>query len=268
MRAPTRTGLRCPPARASGPDSSSRAELLAEARKRRPEHLQDDRLHWWDTTERQGIVEGSEVDVPSASTSGTSLPPWSIGFQMSERYLTWTEDLRGSIVVDFVARELGLSRSQVEERMAQLAVLVPDLSTKFPIMKADLLARLCGDLDAVARRVVELKAAVPGADVGVFVANRPGVLVESVEVVETMRERAEVMRRVFPKVNVDAMLADFPTLLDIEDITAAKEDLASKFGVALEDVDALIGRDPNWLQLTQRGAALIPYDEPAWEANT
>lgn len=213
MRAPTRTGLRCPPARASGPDSSSRAELLAEARKRRPEHLQDDRLHWWDTTERQGIVEvstrsldgapavgtslrgfhrtclaqGSEVDVPSASTSGTSLPPWSIGFQMSERYLTWTEDLRGSIVVDFVARELGLSRSQVEERMAQLAVLVPDLSTKFPIMKADLLARLCGDLDAVARRVVELKAAVPGADVGVFVANRPGVLVESVEVVETMR---------------------------------------------------------------------------------
>lgn len=53
---------------------------------------------------------------------------------------------------------------------------------------------------------------------------------------------------------------------DCRDVAQARKDLERVFG-GKTDIDAMVARDPNWLQEVQRGDGLIPYDDPAdeWE---
>jgi len=248
--------------RISGPVS---AKLMEDARKRRPEHIQDDRLHWWDKTERQGVTEGAEMP-GSRGASTDEAPPWNLGFQLSERYISWDQDTRMSMVMEFAARELGVEKAVVAERLATLLTLLPDLEAKVPTLKANLVASLVRDPPAVAQRLADIKAGLPRVNVSVLVANRPTVLLDSPATLRLYRERADAMRAVFPNANVDRMVEDFPTLLDIVDMAQARRDLEDFFARSMAgeavDVEDMVRRDPNWLQQTQRGAGLIPYDDP------
>lgn len=88
-------------------------QRLASARKRWPEHIRDEeKLHWWDTTDRQGIMQVRGLGTSAAhapckrlkdasrrrkhaapqgaetatgTNRGEEVPPWTLGFQMSER---------------------------------------------------------------------------------------------------------------------------------------------------------------------------------------
>lgn len=58
---------------------------------------------------------------------------------------------------------------------------MPDLEAKLPVLKADLVAALCRDLTGIAERIMELGEALPGSNIGVLVANRPGMLLDPPE---------------------------------------------------------------------------------------
>ena len=234
----------------------------------RPAHLDYDTLHWWDTTERQGILPGAELPSTPSVGGTTASPPWNLGFQMSERYLSWSTDLRMTLLVEFAAKELRLPPETVQDRLSALLTLLPPLESKLPTLKADLLARLLDSLDDVAQRLMELKQLLPTADPAVLAAARPSILTCSAsDIQDVYAPRVALMRELFPATRVDLVVQDFPALLDVVDMRAAKADLDATFGGQGED---MVRRDPNYILQTQRGKDLIPYDDPvdtSWTSN-
>ena len=84
---------------------------------------------------------------------------------------------------------LDLGPSQVEHNLQQLLTLLPELRPWLDGLEAGLLAALLMDPPAVQRKLLELKAILPGADVGLLVARQPGVLFEDAGSVQALLER-------------------------------------------------------------------------------
>ncbi|CAG9466040.1 unnamed protein product [Pedinophyceae sp. YPF-701] len=225
----------------------------------------EDRPHWWDKT-----TGGISAD--AAPAAGGDRPPWELGFQLSDRQIQWSDSMRQGIVQGFVARELGIPEGEVERRLAHLTSMLPDLATKLPTMKVEVVAALCRDQNTLAERMLALRVALPEANVSVMIANRPSLaLTDDIGVVT---QRAAALREALPRLRTDRMLEDHPALLDLEDIEAAIEDVDRVYGTAgmskeaaeasgreKVEVDMLIARNPNMLLYTQRGKGLIPYDD-------
>ena len=98
-------------------------------------------------------------------------PPWSFGFQTNERYLKWDESAQRQLLKLHVAAKLDkvlpgcntacmfchcqcdqLSQSQevswVEDKLQELASIIPDLEGKMDRMKADIVMQLVSDTQA------------------------------------------------------------------------------------------------------------------------
>lgn len=146
--------------------------------------------------------------------------------------------------------------------------------------------RLARDPGAVARRVLQLKVFLPGANASLMIANRPALVLD--DDLELFRRRTEAIRQELPGVRVDLMIQarpllpffpclsepdrlrscrcgqDFPALLEIRDMAATVAHVSSSFGLpGLPEVIDLVRRDPNVLLMAQRGQGLIPYDDPS-----
>jgi len=189
-------------------------------------------------------------------------PPWEFSYQLSDRYVMWTDSMRERFVLSFAAKTLHVPEAEIVVRINRLASMLPDLATKIPSMKADLLAEMCRDTDRIAERLLQLKMSLPTTNLSVMVTNRPSLaLSDDLELIAT---RVEAMRRALPGIKVDLMLADFPALLDLPDIQAALDDVDRVFGQGgNRDVKEMIRGNPNLLLYTQRGDQLIPYDDPS-----
>ncbi|GAB4815208.1 hypothetical protein N2152v2_002254 [Parachlorella kessleri] len=85
--------------------------------------------------------------------------------------------------------DLHLGRAQVEHRLQQLLTLLPKLRPWLDGLDNGLLAALLIDPPALQRKLMELKAILPGADVGLLVARQPGVLFEETGSVQVLLDR-------------------------------------------------------------------------------
>lgn len=80
-------------------------------------------------------------------------------------------------LIKYVAAEsLHISYDEVEERLATLLLLVPDLRSQVNSMKPKVLAALLNDVTAVANRLVELTEVFPRADIAAMVGRQPPLM--------------------------------------------------------------------------------------------
>jgi hypothetical protein len=161
------------------------------------------------------------------------------------------------------ARDMGLSESELDERLGDLVVIIPEMRTKVPSMKPDLLAKLAADTRGVARRLVRLKELFPLGNVSLMATNRPDLVLDDA-LLDRLGARAEALREALPGFDVDKMVEQQPALLDIEDPRGTVEHVQQMFGGSLGggSVLPLIKNDPNLLFMAQRGSGLVPYDDP------
>eukprot|EP00887_Chlorella_sp_A99_P001437 scaffold8.g1437.t1 len=194
----------------------------------------------------------------SGSSGGVPAAPWGLGYQMAEKNLVWSDDLKARMLQRVAADRLGLSDEEVEARLARLLLLLPTLRPRLVSMKPQTLAALVAQVDEVAGRLVELKAVFPGADAAALAVREPG-LVLGFEM-RRLRDIAAALRALLPALNVDALVQENPSMLDIDGLQAAMAEAARILPDL--DVQAAMASNPQLVFSFQRGAALIPYDPP------
>ncbi len=79
------------------------------------------------------VPSGESVGSHWAEVPGTGRPlPWQPLFSAHERRLVWSAGLQARLVKSFAAEDLSLSLEQVDARLAQLLVLLPELGAPAP----------------------------------------------------------------------------------------------------------------------------------------
>eukprot|EP00882_Tetradesmus_deserticola_P013619 GHRQ01014459.1.p1 GENE.GHRQ01014459.1~~GHRQ01014459.1.p1 ORF type:complete len:259 (+),score=67.76 GHRQ01014459.1:333-1109(+) len=168
---------------------------------------------------KRAAICGDGASTPAGSTqpqqqsSSTALPPnpWSFGFQCNERYLDWDSSAQVALVKIWLAGKMDITVPEVEERLAELANLLPDLVSKMERARADILYELLRDQAATAARLVALCELLPRCNVSALVAGHPRLMLGMS--VPEISQKVHELRAKLPGVDVDALISQEPMLL-------------------------------------------------------
>jgi len=187
--------------------------------------------------------------------------PWELGYQMSEKNILWNDNLKTQLLARNAAKKLKISNEEVEIRLDTLQVLLPDLTSKLSIMHPLTLTRLLDTVDTLPQQLMSLKTAFPGANVSKLAVRAPE-LVLTMDL-ELMQIIANQLHELLPNLNVDLLVEENPSMLDVEELRSAMAE-AKRIMPDL-DIKKAMGSDPQLILSFQRGSQLIPYDPPTPE---
>ena len=103
----------------------------------------------------------SPADARPGSTRADA--PWLLGWQMNERNIVWSNDLKLRLLQRHIAAELGISDQEAQQRIIDVTSLLPGLAQRLAAIKAATVVLLCADLEArLSCAAVQLHAAVHG----------------------------------------------------------------------------------------------------------
>ncbi|KIZ02270.1 hypothetical protein MNEG_5684, partial [Monoraphidium neglectum] len=105
--------------------------------------------------------------------------PWTFGAQTNERLLHWDDSAAAQLSRIWLCGQLGVDQRELGERLAALGNLLPDMVAKLHALRAPLVLQLLQDTPAVATRLLQLRALLPGADVSAVVAQRPELFLKT-----------------------------------------------------------------------------------------
>eukprot|EP00884_Botryococcus_braunii_P013573 jgi/Botrbrau1/22216/Bobra.168_1s0047.1 len=202
-----------------------------------------------------GRPKASMEDAHWTGTSG----PWQVSWQMNERNLVWTEDLRNKMLQRYAWQKLGLTEEEAKRRLEELACIVPGIESRMSAMKADILVGFLSDTAGLAVRLISLKQLFPRGDPAQMVLARPSLALSS-EGLEAVQEAAERLRTLLPGVDVDRLVTEHPSMLDVDEFERAVAE--SQRILPGLDVCHIMEVNPSLIFRFQRGSQLIPYDEP------
>ncbi|GMH38654.1 hypothetical protein BSKO_06538 [Bryopsis sp. KO-2023] len=183
--------------------------------------------------------------------------PWLMGWQMNERNILWSDDLKLRLIKRITANEMGIPEEEFESRMKTLVDLLPGVSSRLANMPPKLLANLASHVDEIAIKLVHLKEIFPLADVAKMAASQPSLLVS--ESMKEVQESADRLRELLPNLHVDILVEMYPMMLDIENFEEAIRDAERMLGEI--NIEQMMARDPSMILSLQKGSNMIPYDE-------
>lgn len=133
----------------------------------------------WRPHTRARAADTTAGDSTSSSQPSTSKTPWHFGAQTNERLLHWDENAQAQLLRIWLCNQLGIQQDQLDEKLAALANLLPDMVVKLHALRAPLVLELLQDMPGVASRLLRLRALLPGADVSAMVAQVPELLLKT-----------------------------------------------------------------------------------------
>lgn len=185
------------------------------------------------------------------------LAPWELGYQMSEKNLAWNDDLKSRLLARVASERLGLTDEQLEHRLQLLNSLLPEIRNKLG-MPANTLVQLLSDIDHLPERLMNLKATFPGANISKLAIRAPDLVLGFDT--EHLQKIATILRELLPNVDVDKLVEENPSVLDVEEFQAAMQE--AKRIMPKLDLQMAMQVDPQLILSFQRGSQLIPYDPP------
>ncbi|KAI3424763.1 hypothetical protein D9Q98_008152 [Chlorella vulgaris] len=172
------------------------------------------------------------VDVEQASAAGRS--PWTMGYQLNERYLAWDSSAQRQLILIWVAQQLDVTLPDVECRVAQLTLLLPGLDARLDRMQAKLVLALVSDLPAVTARILALRQILPSLNLGLLVAQHPWVLTD-VSLEHVLAKVTQLREALGTRADVERVIQEEPMLLlaDIKQVLAELQRLLPHLDPAL-----------------------------------
>lgn len=190
-----------------------------------------------------------------------SLAPWELGYQMSEKNLAWNDDLKARLLTQVVANKLHLSDEELAARLENLKALLPDIQGKLASMRPSVIMQLLANIETLPERLMALKITFPDANISKLVVREPQLVLGFD--VDHLSWVAGELRALLPSLNVDKLVEENPSMLDIEELKVAMAEAARIMpGI---NIEKSMGADPQIILSFQRGAQLIPYDPPVPE---
>ncbi|KAH7618792.1 hypothetical protein NADE_005641 [Nannochloris sp. 'desiccata'] len=198
--------------------------------------------------------------IPTLDGTLTSAP-WELGYQMSEKNILWNDSLKTRLAARSAAEKLKISDEEVECRLDTLQALLPDITSKLPVMHPVTLTRLLDTVDTLPQQLMSLKTAFPGANVSKLAVRAPEMVLTMDS--ELMQIIADQLHELLPSLNIDLLVEENPSMLDVEELRSAMAE-AKRIMPDL-DIKRAMGSDPQLILSFQRGSQLIPYDPPTPE---
>lgn len=186
--------------------------------------------------------------------------PWRFGFQCNERYLDWDLSAQRQLLKIVAAEELGISSDELTARIQQLGTLIPDLTTKLDVMKADLLVKLLSDPDELSQKLVVLREALPHANISDLVTRFPYLVADNT--LAAIQMKIEKMAEALPEVDLPTLICKEPRLFDA-DLPKVLEDIKRLMGSEVDPVSVLISQPEIILTMEESGlTSAIDINEP------
>eukprot|EP01024_Parvocaulis_polyphysoides_P023122 TRINITY_DN2139_c0_g1_i3.p1 TRINITY_DN2139_c0_g1~~TRINITY_DN2139_c0_g1_i3.p1 ORF type:complete len:289 (-),score=38.00 TRINITY_DN2139_c0_g1_i3:140-964(-) len=182
--------------------------------------------------------------------------PWTLSWQMSERNVAWSDDLRVSILKHSAANDLGISKDIVDERLKQISLLIPEIQSRLKIMKIRDLTAFLADPNSLAKRLFTLKQIFPTANVGEMLLKRVSLGLN--EDLDQLAKGVQEMREMLPRVDFDHLAQQNPVVLSFRSFKNAIDD--AKRMMPDSDLQLVLNRNPSIILALQRGEDMIPYD--------
>ncbi|KAK9837333.1 hypothetical protein WJX81_007023 [Elliptochloris bilobata] len=158
------------------------------------------------------------------------------------------------LVKSFAAEDLALSLDEVDERLQQLLVLLPELGSRVATLKPVLLAALLRAPAVVAQRLVGLRLALPACNVKELVLRDPALLLREVD--DVVGEMSVVAGVLGLSERVTQELVSLqPRFLDAEGMVEVVKELRRLLPGA--EPGQVLRNDPSWLLRLERGPKKI-----------
>ncbi len=183
--------------------------------------------------------------------------PWSRTFHLNERNLVWTDDFKERLLKKVAAEELDVSQAELESRLLVLQTLMPDAAGKLANLNVSTLVLLVKNIEEIPMRLLVVKSVFPEANASLLAIRSSWMLSRKCsldELEERLQRTAGDLRDLFPRLNVDKVVEENPEVLDVE---ALKEALDEAKSMGVQDVESLMGRDPQSILGFQRGGRMI-----------
>jgi len=181
--------------------------------------------------------------------------PWARTFHLNERNLVWHEDFKKRLYNKIAAEELGLSESDLESYLERLYVLMPDAADKMANMSLSTLSEFIKCIDILPYKLMILKRVFPGANASLLAIRTPDLVLHDTYSEERIEMIATELQRMFPRLNIDALVEENPSMLDIEGLKHAMEE--AKIIMPTIDIEHAMGSDPQLILGFQRGSNMI-----------
>ena len=178
--------------------------------------------------------------------------PWEFGFQLNERYLKWNDSAQAQLVKLVVQDKLQLSRAQLQMRLNELTVILPDLTERLDTLTVPLLSDLLRDPEEIANRVLLLKTLLPNLNLGHAVRRYPELVACHTE--SELQEHVDRLRDAFhgDAFQVGELLTKEPRCLKVDIDEVLKE--VQRLMPDCPDPMELFKRDPGqFLSMEQMG---------------
>lgn len=182
--------------------------------------------------------------------------PWEFGYQMAEKNLVWHDDLKDRLYARVASEELNITEEELVGYLDRLRSLMPDASEKLANMPIKTLSRLIKNIDTIPEKLMRLKMIFPKANASLLAIRNPELVLGFDS--DHLQTIADVLNDMFPKLEVDKLVEENPSMLDIEELHVAMAE-ARRIMPNL-DVQKAMGSDPQLILSFQRGSQLIPYD--------
>lgn len=182
--------------------------------------------------------------------------PWEFGYQMAEKNLVWHDDLKERLYARVASEELEITEEELVNYLNRLRALMPDASEKLANMPIKTLSRLIQNINQIPEKLMRLKMIFPKANASLLAIRNPELVLGFDS--DHLQTIADMLNEMFPRLEVDKLVEENPSMLDIEELRVAMAE-AQRIMPDL-DVQKAMGSDPQMILSFQRGSQLIPYD--------
>lgn len=181
--------------------------------------------------------------------------PWARTFHLNERNLIWHDGFKQRLYSKIAAEELSISEQDLEMYLERLAILMPDASDKMRNMNLDTLSHLIESIDALPYKLMMLKRVFPGANASLLAIRTPELVLSDRIHEEDLQAIADELNQMFPRLQVDKLVEENPSMLDILGLKNALKE--AKQIMPHLDIQHAMGNDPQLILGFQRGNAMI-----------
>lgn len=218
-----------------------------------------ERLMPFNYVSSDGRRKASLQDAMSPNSKGIlgQPQPWQMGFQMSERDLAWTPDFSEKLVQGIAVQEMNISKEEFDQKLSAVVAVLPGLVAKIGKIKPTMLAALVQDPVAIANKLVQLKAVLPGANIELLVLRDFQLLLETPA--EEVAASIARLRELLPSdLDVDRLCEKYPSTLHVDSFAEALDE--AKRLMPGMNVSVALTQNPEVIFSCQRHKAMIPYD--------
>lgn len=141
---------------------------------------------------------------------------------LRRRLLKWDDGAQRQLIRLVLCDRLKLDVEEVDARLAELAVLLPDIAGKLERAQASLLASLLIDLPGLADKLLQLRQMLPRTNASSLVSRFPALVLEYEP--SQVQQRLGQLQQQLPGVNLEMLLEKEPMVLRA-DIPLVLEDI-------------------------------------------